>query len=147
MSIAVQCGITCIAPEFADMQTLPRRGLKCCLYAGRFFTFDVLDAHGGEIRAIAFNNEADRFEPIVNVGDIVDISKASLKPKRNNVRADGIFGTRWSLDRSCCFRATGNAECRTHGQAARYQPCTIKEQNSLTLCVMLMFMFLAQSLT
>ena len=56
------------------------------MHAGRFFTFDVLDSHGGEIRAIAFNAEADRFEPVVAVGDIVDISKASLKPKRNNVR-------------------------------------------------------------
>jgi len=55
--------------------------------SGRFFTFDVLDSHGGEIRAIAFNGEADRFEPVVAVGDIVEISKASLKPKRNTVRA------------------------------------------------------------
>ena len=59
--------------------------LSCCC-AGRFFTFDVLDSHGGEIRAIAFNTEADRFEPVVAVGDIVEISKASLKPKRNTVR-------------------------------------------------------------
>ena len=60
----------------------------CCARAsGRFFTFDVLDSHGGEIRAIAFNGEADRFEPVVAVGDIVEISKASLKPKRNSVRA------------------------------------------------------------
>ena len=61
--------------------------------SGRFFTFDMLDAHGGEIRAIGFGNEADRFEPVVNVGEIVEISKASLKPKRNNVRALAMSGT------------------------------------------------------
>lgn len=53
---------------------------------GKFFTFDLLDNLGGEIRCLAFNNEADRFEAVVEVGAILQVSKASLKPKRNNVR-------------------------------------------------------------
>ena len=55
--------------------------------AGKFFTFDLLDQQGGEIRAIAFGPQADAFEPLVKIGAILQISKASLKPKKNNVRA------------------------------------------------------------
>ena len=49
---------------------------------GKFFTVDLLDAHGGEIRAIAFNEVADKFEDVLKMGAIVMISKASLKPKK-----------------------------------------------------------------
>lgn len=49
---------------------------------GKFFTVDLLDAQGGEIRAIAFNDQAERFEPILQAGAVVTISKASLKPKK-----------------------------------------------------------------
>ena len=40
----------------------------------------------GEIRAIAFGNQADKFEPLVQLGAILQISKGTLKPKKNNVR-------------------------------------------------------------
>ena len=46
-----------------------------------------MDSEGGEIRALGFGDLADRFEPMVQVGMIVQISKASLKRKRDNVRA------------------------------------------------------------
>ena len=57
-----------------------------CRYAGKFFTFDLLDEGRGEIRAVAFGAEAERFEPLVPLGNIVQISKARRKPKRKNVR-------------------------------------------------------------
>ena len=57
-----------------------------CWLPGKFFTFDLLDQQGGEIRAIAFGPQADAFEPLVKMGAILQISKASLKPKKNNVR-------------------------------------------------------------
>ena len=49
---------------------------------GKFFTVDLLDAQGGEIRAISFNEVADKFDPILQMGAVVLISKASLKPKK-----------------------------------------------------------------
>ena len=49
---------------------------------GKFFTVDLLDAQGGEIRAISFNDVADKFDPILQMGAVVTISKASLKPKK-----------------------------------------------------------------
>lgn len=49
---------------------------------GKFFTVDLLDANGGEIRAISFNETADKFDQILQMGNVVTISKASLKPKK-----------------------------------------------------------------
>lgn len=56
------------------------------MLAGKFFSFDLLDVGGGEIRAIAFNQQATDFEPLVQIGVILQISKASLRQKKNNVR-------------------------------------------------------------
>lgn len=52
--------------------------------AGKVFSFTLLDAAGGEIRACAFNEACERFFPIVQVGAVILLSKASLKPKRDN---------------------------------------------------------------
>lgn len=49
---------------------------------GKFFTCDLLDAQGGEIRCIAFNDQADKFDSVIQMGAVLMISKASLKPKR-----------------------------------------------------------------
>ena len=49
---------------------------------GKFFTFDLVDAHGGEIRAIAFGDTADKFRDVIQQGGVYLISKASLKPKK-----------------------------------------------------------------
>lgn len=49
---------------------------------GKFFTVDLLDAQGGEIRAISFNDIADKFDNILQMGNVVTISKASLKHKK-----------------------------------------------------------------
>lgn len=35
---------------------------------------------------IGFGEQATKFDPMVQLGSIVQISKASLKPKKNNVR-------------------------------------------------------------
>lgn len=51
---------------------------------GKFFTCDLLDAQGGEIRCIAFNDQADKFDSVIQMGAVLMISKASLKPKRGN---------------------------------------------------------------
>lgn len=49
---------------------------------GKFFSVDLLDSHGGEIRAVCFNDVADRFDQTLQMGRVVTISKASLKPKK-----------------------------------------------------------------
>lgn len=49
---------------------------------GKFFTVDLLDAAGGEIRAICFNEMTDKFDALLQMGNVVTVSKASLKPKK-----------------------------------------------------------------
>ena len=49
---------------------------------GKFFTVDLLDGQDGEIRAIAFNDQADQFYDLLEPGRVFTISKASLKPKK-----------------------------------------------------------------
>lgn len=47
---------------------------------GKVFSFDLLDCHGGEIRATCFNAVADQFYNLIEVGKIYTISRGSLKP-------------------------------------------------------------------
>ncbi|KAG2491292.1 hypothetical protein HYH03_010298 [Edaphochlamys debaryana] len=49
---------------------------------GKVFSFDLLDRDGGEIRATAFGAEADKFFEVIEAGQVYQISKASLNPKR-----------------------------------------------------------------
>jgi replication factor A1 len=49
---------------------------------GKLFSFDMLDADGGEIRAVAFNDTATKFFDILEPGSVYIVSKGSLKPKR-----------------------------------------------------------------
>ena len=52
------------------------------------FSFDLLDAAGGEIRATAFNATCEKFFPLIQPDSVITLSKASLKPKRpGNVSA------------------------------------------------------------
>ncbi|MCO5550688.1 hypothetical protein L7F22_004178 [Adiantum nelumboides] len=51
---------------------------------GKFFSFDVLDAEGGEIRVTCFNNVADQFYEQLEAGGVYMISKGSLKPAQRN---------------------------------------------------------------
>nr|XP_015830587.2 replication protein A 70 kDa DNA-binding subunit isoform X1 [Nothobranchius furzeri] len=46
---------------------------------GKLFSFEIVD-ESGEIRITAFNNEMDKFFPLVEQGKVYYISKASLKP-------------------------------------------------------------------
>uniref|UniRef100_A0A1A8MUC8 Replication protein A subunit n=2 Tax=Nothobranchius pienaari TaxID=704102 RepID=A0A1A8MUC8_9TELE len=46
---------------------------------GKLFSFEIVD-ESGEIRITAFNNEVDKFFPLVEQGKVYYISKASLKP-------------------------------------------------------------------
>ncbi|BFG30809.1 hypothetical protein CerSpe_170830 [Prunus speciosa] len=58
---------------------------------GKVFSFDVLDSHGGEIRATCFNAVADQFYNQIEVGKIYLISKGSLKAAQkafNNLNND-----------------------------------------------------------
>jgi hypothetical protein len=50
--------------------------------AGKLFSFELLDAQGGEIRGCGFNQCVDKFEPIMQQGAVIMMSKASLKNKR-----------------------------------------------------------------
>lgn len=50
---------------------------------GKFFNFDVLDSSGCDVRIVGFNEAVDRFYEVVQKGQIVKISKATAKPKRN----------------------------------------------------------------
>lgn len=49
---------------------------------GKLFSFDLLDAGGGEIRVTAFNDQAEKFYAIVEVGGIYMVSKAGLQHKK-----------------------------------------------------------------
>ena len=49
---------------------------------GKLFSFDLLDHEGGEIRVTAFNEQAERFFQIVEVGKVYMVSKASLVHKK-----------------------------------------------------------------
>ncbi|XP_058078300.1 replication protein A 70 kDa DNA-binding subunit A [Magnolia sinica] len=51
---------------------------------GKVFSFDLLDADGGEIRVTCFNSIVDRFYDSVEVGRVYLISKGSLKPAQKN---------------------------------------------------------------
>uniref|UniRef100_A0ACD5ZI11 Uncharacterized protein n=1 Tax=Avena sativa TaxID=4498 RepID=A0ACD5ZI11_AVESA len=48
--------------------------------AGKVFSFDLLDAQGGEIRAICFNSVVDQFSEQIMVGNVYLITGGSVKP-------------------------------------------------------------------
>ena len=54
------------------------------LCAGKLFSFELLDAQGGEIRGCGFNQCVDKFEPLMQQGAVIMLSKANLKNKRPN---------------------------------------------------------------
>ena len=47
---------------------------------GKVFSFDLLDANGGEIRAACFNAVADQFYDQIVVGNLYLVSRGSLRP-------------------------------------------------------------------
>ena len=51
---------------------------------GKFFSFDVLDSQNGEIRVVAWNDVCDRFHDQVAVGQVITLTKASLRAKRGS---------------------------------------------------------------
>ncbi|KAF8378985.1 hypothetical protein HHK36_028411 [Tetracentron sinense] len=51
---------------------------------GKVFSFDLLDADGGEIRVTCFNAVADQFYNQIEAGKVYLISKGSLKPAQKN---------------------------------------------------------------
>ncbi|XP_031498766.1 replication protein A 70 kDa DNA-binding subunit A [Nymphaea colorata] len=51
---------------------------------GKVFSFDLLDADGGEIRATCFNSIVDRFYELIEVGRVYALSKGSIKPAQRN---------------------------------------------------------------
>ncbi len=51
---------------------------------GKVFSFDLLDADNGEIRATCFNNVVDQFYDKIDVGMVYFITKGSLKAAQKN---------------------------------------------------------------
>ncbi|KAJ1261218.1 hypothetical protein BS78_09G011500 [Paspalum vaginatum] len=51
---------------------------------GKVFTFDLLDAQGGEVRATCFNLQADHYFDLIEVGKVYLISEGSLRPALKN---------------------------------------------------------------
>ncbi|XP_021765534.1 replication protein A 70 kDa DNA-binding subunit A-like [Chenopodium quinoa] len=51
---------------------------------GKVFSFDLLDADGGEIRVTCFNAVVDQFYNQIEVGKVYMISKGTLKPAQKN---------------------------------------------------------------
>ncbi|XP_057420814.1 replication protein A 70 kDa DNA-binding subunit A-like [Lotus japonicus] len=51
---------------------------------GKVFSFDLLDADGGEIRVTCFNTAVDRFYDVIEVGRVYLISRGNLKPAQKN---------------------------------------------------------------
>ncbi|KAL0692969.1 hypothetical protein Bca4012_060149 [Brassica carinata] len=49
---------------------------------GKVFSFDLVDAAGGEIRVTCFNDVVDKFFDVIVVGNVYLITKGSLKPAR-----------------------------------------------------------------
>ena len=49
---------------------------------GKVFSFDLVDAAGGEIKVTAFTDACEKFFDVIQKGKVYMISKASLKPKR-----------------------------------------------------------------
>ncbi|XP_056844966.1 replication protein A 70 kDa DNA-binding subunit C isoform X2 [Raphanus sativus] len=49
---------------------------------GKVFSFDLVDADGGEIRVTCFNDVVDRFFDVIVVGNVYLITKGNLKPAR-----------------------------------------------------------------
>ncbi|MED6147417.1 hypothetical protein PIB30_043809 [Stylosanthes scabra] len=47
---------------------------------GKVFSFDLLDADGGEIKATCFNAVADQFYNIIEAGNVYLVSRGSIKP-------------------------------------------------------------------
>ncbi|KAL5203099.1 hypothetical protein ABZP36_014051 [Zizania latifolia] len=48
--------------------------------SGAVFSFDLLDAHGGEIRASCFKEAVDKFYSLIEVGKVYLISRGTLRP-------------------------------------------------------------------
>lgn len=48
--------------------------------------FNLLDGEGGEIAVTGFNEAADKWDPIVQRGVIITLTKASIKKRRPGVR-------------------------------------------------------------
>lgn len=72
---------------------------------GKVFSFDLLDADGGEIRVTCFNSVADQFYNQIEAGRVYYISKGSLRPAQKNFNhlhnANEIFLETTSIVQPC----------------------------------------------
>lgn len=67
---------------------------------GDIFSFDLLDGSGGEIRVTAFNEVAHQLFPLIEMGSIYTVSRATLKNKnavRHYVASTAKASTRSSM--------------------------------------------------
>ena len=49
---------------------------------GKVWSFDVVDDQGGEIRCTAFNEAAEHWSTVVEIGKVYAVGMGQLKPKR-----------------------------------------------------------------
>lgn len=123
------------------------------------FSFDLVDKDAGEIKVTGFNEMCDKFFARIEEGKVYQISKASVKPKKQgNVRpcmcmctprspALGSTPLRLSaalkarLHAAACMQSTDSIGCKLH-LAADLRPvhCAMPSPQALTLsCVLQRF--------
>lgn len=79
---------------------------------GKVFSFDIVDAAGGEIKATAFNEAVDKFYELIQQGQVYTISKASLKPKRAVCDLPCVY---WSTPSGCFMQILAqSSSCAVH---------------------------------
>jgi replication factor A1 len=49
---------------------------------GKFFSFDLLDKEGGEVRIVAFNEQADKYLNMIQIGNVYTLTKANVVQKK-----------------------------------------------------------------
>ena len=58
---------------------------------GKVFNVELLDAEGGEIKAVAFGDTAERFADVFRAGSVYELSKGQIRPVRNPKFSVGEF--------------------------------------------------------
>ena len=57
-----------------------------CIFAGKLFSFDLLDAEEGQMRCTAFNDAAATFYEKIQIGKLYRITRADVSEIRDTVR-------------------------------------------------------------
>ena len=70
------------------MEKVQLRGMEKTRHtsAGKMFSFDLLDAEGGQMRCVAFNDAAAMFHEKIQIGKLYRIARADVSEIRDTVR-------------------------------------------------------------